>query len=170
MRKSVTITPNETAAYIKKHLAETNTDSNNESENQNYIALVFGNERTGLEKEELNICNIASHIPASNEFPSFNLSHAVQIYCYEIFLALSEEANKSVTGTWVPVTNNEIEKLSSDICNTLSSIGFYKIGSRDEHMRFFTDLLARSGITKSESRYLYNIFTKAVNLSTKAAQ
>jgi tRNA/rRNA methyltransferase/tRNA (cytidine32/uridine32-2'-O)-methyltransferase len=62
-------------------------------------ALVFGNERTGLDDQELSLCNIASHIPASDEFPSLNLSHAVQIYAYELFLALGNaEAGTGMTG------------------------------------------------------------------------
>jgi tRNA/rRNA methyltransferase/tRNA (cytidine32/uridine32-2'-O)-methyltransferase len=51
-------------------------------------ALAFGNERSGLDDEELALCNIASHIPVSGAFPSLNLSHAVQIYGYELFRAL----------------------------------------------------------------------------------
>jgi tRNA/rRNA methyltransferase/tRNA (cytidine32/uridine32-2'-O)-methyltransferase len=51
-------------------------------------ALAFGNERNGLDDRELALCNIASHIPVSGAFPSLNLSHAVQIYGYELFRAL----------------------------------------------------------------------------------
>jgi tRNA/rRNA methyltransferase/tRNA (cytidine32/uridine32-2'-O)-methyltransferase len=45
-------------------------------------ALAFGNERSGLDEAELDLCNIASHIPVSPSIPSLNLSHAVQIYGY----------------------------------------------------------------------------------------
>ena len=43
------------------------------------IAVVFGNERTGLEEEELDECTLGVTIPSSAEFGSLNLSHAVQI-------------------------------------------------------------------------------------------
>ena len=59
-RKQVTMTPVETAAFLKDHPGP--------------AALVFGNERTGLEDDELELCNLASHIPADEAFPSLNLS------------------------------------------------------------------------------------------------
>ncbi len=49
------------------------------------IAVVFGNERTGLEDDELEECTLAVTIPSSDEFGSLNLSHAVQIMCYHFF-------------------------------------------------------------------------------------
>ena len=73
-------------------------------------ALVFGNERTGLDVREIEMCNIASHIPANDNFPSLNLSHAVQIYTYEIFQSLSK-INNNVKGQWVPIKNKDMESL-----------------------------------------------------------
>jgi tRNA/rRNA methyltransferase/tRNA (cytidine32/uridine32-2'-O)-methyltransferase len=73
-RKQVSLAPRELAAWFR--------------EKPGPAALVFGNERTGLEDDELDLCHIASHIPVSGGFPSLNLSHAVQIYAYELFLAL----------------------------------------------------------------------------------
>jgi tRNA/rRNA methyltransferase/tRNA (cytidine32/uridine32-2'-O)-methyltransferase len=70
-RKQVTLSPWEAAAFLR--------------EKPGPAALVFGNERTGLEDEEMELCNLASHIPAAGDFPSLNLSHAVQIYAYELF-------------------------------------------------------------------------------------
>ena len=49
--------------------------------------IVFGNERTGLTDEELNVCSVAINIPSAPDFPSLNLSHAVQIVCYTLFRA-----------------------------------------------------------------------------------
>lgn len=154
-RKSITMPPHETALYIEKRLKT--TDNNN-------IAIVFGNERTGLETDELALCNAASHIPCNDEFPSYNLSHAVQIYCYELFLALSDDAKKSVCGAWNPITSKETELLSAEICDSLSSLGFYKIGGREEQERFFKDILARAAFNQNEARYLCNIFHKAARL------
>ena len=57
-RKQITLTPWETAAFLKARSGP--------------AALVFGSERAGLEAGELELCNIASHIPASEDFPSLN--------------------------------------------------------------------------------------------------
>ncbi|MDR0496591.1 MAG: RNA methyltransferase, partial [Treponema sp.] len=57
-RKQITMTPDETAAFLAGHPGQ--------------AALVFGNERTGLEDDELELCNFASHIPVDESFPSLN--------------------------------------------------------------------------------------------------
>ena len=43
------------------------------------IAVVFGNERTGLTDEQFAECTVGVTIPSDPEFASLNLSHAVQI-------------------------------------------------------------------------------------------
>lgn len=47
------------------------------------VALVFGCERTGLTNMELDRCNAVTRIPSNPEYPSLNLSQAVQLYAYE---------------------------------------------------------------------------------------
>ena len=49
------------------------------------VAVVFGNERTGLTDEELDCCSLAINIPSNDDFPSLNLSHAVQVMTYALF-------------------------------------------------------------------------------------
>ena len=56
---------------------------------KNKVALLFGPEDTGLANEELRLCHAVVTIPTSREFTSLNLSHAVMILCYEIFIASS---------------------------------------------------------------------------------
>jgi len=50
-------------------------------------ALVFGPERTGLHRSDLELCHAQSAIPQRTNHPSYNLSHAVAIYAYELTLA-----------------------------------------------------------------------------------
>jgi tRNA/rRNA methyltransferase/tRNA (cytidine32/uridine32-2'-O)-methyltransferase len=128
-------------------------------------ALVFGNERTGLDDAELNLCTIASHIPVSDAFPSLNLSHAVQIYAYELFLAFGETtSNSGVKGEWVPLERAAADELTAEITNTLAELGFYRHPGREEQTRFLRDLISRAGLTEREGRYLKDIFAKAARL------
>lgn len=48
------------------------------------VAMVFGNERTGMENVELERCHFLSVIPTEPEFSSLNVAQAVQLYCYEL--------------------------------------------------------------------------------------
>jgi tRNA/rRNA methyltransferase/tRNA (cytidine32/uridine32-2'-O)-methyltransferase len=158
-RKQVTMTPPEIAAFLKSHPAQ--------------AALVFGNERTGLEDGELELCNFASHIPADEAFPSLNLSHAVQIYAYELFKTLScpcpeESPADAVKGRWVPLDQGAIEVLVGEIMGNLKTLGFYKRLGQKEQERFFRDIFSRSAMTEREGRYFADIIAKAVRLAQKA--
>jgi len=157
-RKQVTMTPSETAAFLKTHPGP--------------AALVFGNERTGLEDEELRLCNFASHIPADEAFPSLNLSHAVQIYTYELFNALTcpradDAPVDAVKGQWVPLDQAAIEILVSEIMENLRTLGFYKRLGQEEQERFFRDIFSRSAMTERECRYFAGIIAKAARLAVK---
>ena len=52
------------------------------------VALVFGNETSGLTNEELARCQWVATIPANPDYRSLNLAAAVQLACYEVALAL----------------------------------------------------------------------------------
>ena len=162
-RKSITIEP----GGLAKWLAEKYKPSNSGN-----IALVFGNERSGLDDSELNLCNIASHIPVSEDFPSMNLSHAVQIYAYELFLAFgcpenNETEVSAVKGEWIPMERAQVDKLTASITGTLANLGFYKNPGREEQTRFIRDLISRAGLTEREGQYLAKIFIKAARLGNR---
>jgi len=167
-RKSITIEPRGLVELLAERYNATQRDGKCLP-----IGLVFGNERTGLDEDELNLCNIASHVPVSEDFPSLNLSHAVQIYAYELFMASSGMENESppkqplpVKGEWIPLERHQADALTDSITNTLAEIGFYKYPGRGEQTRFLRDLISRAGLTEREGQYLADIFAKAARLGS----
>jgi len=56
------------------------------------VALVFGRETMGLHNEEIAQCNFHVYIPANPEYPVLNVAQAIQLLCYEVWVA-SEENN-----------------------------------------------------------------------------
>jgi tRNA/rRNA methyltransferase/tRNA (cytidine32/uridine32-2'-O)-methyltransferase len=153
-RKSASMTPRDLADWLAKHPSSSGG-----------AAIVFGNERTGLEDADLALCNVASHIPVSEAQPSLNLSHAVQIYAYELFLALGEQL--PVKGEWQPMNQAEISALTGSIADTLQSLGFYKKPNRDDQERFLRDVMSRAGLMEREGEYLKDIFLKAARLGSQ---
>jgi len=145
-RKSVSMTPRDLAAWLSDR-------SKTEEAAEGSIALVFGNERTGLEDAELELCNFASHIPVCEAQPSLNLSHAVQIYAYELYLAMEQQ--RPVKGEWTAMNQEEIRVL-------VDSIAYPK---REEPVRFLHDLIARAGLSLSEGRRFKELLTKAQRLN-----
>lgn len=51
------------------------------------IAVLFGNEKSGLTSAELELCDAVVRAPIAAEQPSLNLAQALQIVAYELFSA-----------------------------------------------------------------------------------
>lgn len=66
-----------------------------ESDAGGSIALVFGREDSGLNNEELQLCNFHVQIPANPDYSSLNLAAAVMVICYEVHKAYLAAADQS---------------------------------------------------------------------------
>lgn len=124
------------------------------------VALVFGNERTGLTDEELGLCSLAAHIPSSEAFPSLNLAQAVQVACYE----LRRQAIGERDGSAVPVSRAQVEESVERIVGHLREIGFFKVTRDRQLSAFLRDSAERAAYTASELRYFESVFRKAAGM------
>ena len=120
------------------------------------VALVFGNERTGLSDEELNHCQVACHIPTSPDFPSLNLSHAVQI----LTSAFYRRAIGEKSGGYTPIPREDVDHLVSVIHDSLDAMNYFKAADRFHTDRYFRDILARAGLSVREARHMEKVFRK----------
>ncbi|MBL0144107.1 MAG: RNA methyltransferase [Betaproteobacteria bacterium] len=101
------------------------------------VALVFGNETSGLSNDELLVCQRHACIPANAEYPSLNLAAAVQIACYELALAacafrIPDRPPRT------PATGADLEALHARLRDLLIASGFLdpaEPGRLDERMR-----------------------------------
>ena len=140
------------------------------------VNLVFGNEEHGLTDAELACCDTAVSIPSSAAFPSYNLSHAVQIIGYLLFSAQPEagEAMKGrKTGQSKPAERRTIESAVASIIGSLENIGFFSFSGeagKDEMARFFRDICARALVSPDEAERLADIFVKAEGLSQQSTK
>jgi tRNA/rRNA methyltransferase len=127
------------------------------------VAVLFGNEETGLTDDELSLCHVAVTIPANPEFPSLNLSHAVQVICYQIHRAL--DAHR--LSPFAPVDAEAVDSLVSVITGSLARVGFFTQVRPDRMAVFWKDILARAGLSVSEARRMGVIWSKIAGLVTK---
>ena len=125
-------------------------------------AVVFGNEETGLTDEELAQCHLAVTIPASPESGSLNLSHAVQVVCYEIFRART----RGRLTPFAPIPAREADALASVITRSLKAIGFFHLVTPDSMRVFFRDIIGRAGLSVNEAKRLGVVFRKIAGLMT----
>jgi tRNA/rRNA methyltransferase len=126
-------------------------------------ALVFGNESSGLSDGELILCHLAVRIPSSPGFPSLNLSHAVQLICYQIFRRLSP---REINRTFRPISDDRLRSLCSEIVKSLGNIGFFTQGDAEELAVFWRDILARAALDRREAQRLARIFAKISGMVT----
>ncbi len=116
----------------------------------NLVAVVFGSENRGLSNEELALCDAVVTIPEETDYPSLNLSHAVTIVCYELYLA--REAQELA-----PLLNlaprDRVEGMYEHLRRTLTEIGFDKAGGRDlleNVMNSLKRLFGRTGLEQHD--------------------
>ena len=129
-------------------------------------ALVFGNEASGLNAEELAKCHMVVRIPSSPRFPSLNLSHAVQIITYQIYRRLSAPGNAE---TFLPISGSALDGLVSLMIASLANIGFFTQGDPGEMSVFLRDILARAALEQREADRLAGIFRKISGLIARSA-
>jgi len=102
-----------------------------DSARSNEVAVVFGTEDNGLSNEELALCSQIVRIPSSPNYSSLNLSQAVLVCCYEIFLATG---HFQPTGEHHPEAPSAMrERMYTMWDDTLKRIGFYD-DEKAEHM------------------------------------
>ncbi|MBY4677872.1 tRNA (cytosine(32)/uridine(32)-2'-O)-methyltransferase TrmJ [Marinobacterium arenosum] len=56
------------------------------------VALVFGRETMGLHNSEIAQCNYHVYIPANPAYPVLNVAQAIQLLCYEIWMAAEQQS------------------------------------------------------------------------------
>ncbi len=127
------------------------------------IALIFGNEKSGLDSDELALCSAAASIDSHFAFPSLNLSHAVQIVCYTLRRALMGAASGAI-GSGPGIPRQETETAAAQITGNLREIGFFTLGDSTYLENFFRDLIERAGFNAQENRYFENLFAKIRDL------
>lgn len=127
------------------------------------VAVIFGNERTGLTDEELECCTLGVKIPTDEDFGSLNLSHAVQIICYELYKHLKVP---TLTG-YTPITLERLSKTVTSLTDDLKKVGFFSVTGRPEMENFWTSVFARAALSEGEAQYIEKIFNKAAGLISR---
>lgn len=130
-------------------------------ESEQQVALVFGNETSGMSNEELILCQRLAHIPANPEYSSLNLAAAVQIMTYELRMA----AETPLIAAGKPqkmATHDEIEGFYAHLQQTLIEIEFLNPAMPGRLMSRLRRLFTRAGFQQEEINILRGIL-KAVN-------
>lgn len=141
----------------------------------NAVALVFGQERTGLTNQELDRCHAVVAIPANPAYPSLNLAGAVQILAYELLQAglradretyrsgeAGHENGLTVAGApsgSPPATPEQLDHLYRHLEQVLIEIQFLDPANPRLLMRRLRRLFNRTALDQNELNILRGILT-----------
>jgi len=151
------------------------------------VALLFGNERNGLDNDELARCHAMVRIPSVADFGSLNLAQAVQVMAYELRLqALAEDESSPAADTACaaddvadaqgehaevepPAGLDELEALFAHLWRTLYAIDFHKGRAPHTVERRLRRLLLRAQPSARELRILHGVLADAERMAALAA-
>ena len=119
------------------------------------IGLVFGREDYGLFNEEIAVCDTMIRIPSSESYPSFNLSHAVALVLYSLYIKKKSKIKKRTIG------KIEKEKLYSFFSDLLKEINYPEYKKENTEI-MFKRIMGRAMPSKWEYHTLMGVFSKSL--------
>jgi tRNA/rRNA methyltransferase len=123
---------------------------------KNRVAILFGNEVNGLENRDIALCNELVSIPSADAFPSLNLSHAVMVVTYELFMA----SRNNVTSSTNELANaKEVEDCYGHLERTLLAIAFLDEKNRERMMFSLRQIFGRARLGIRDVSILRGILT-----------
>ncbi len=125
------------------------------------VAIVFGNETSGLSSEEASLCQVWAYIPANPDYTSLNLAAAVQVFAYELRVGLPDSARQHEP-EFEPASLEQVERLYQHFEKTMVHAGFLDPANPKRLLPRLRRLLARARLEAVEVNILRG-FLKAVD-------
>lgn len=125
----------------------------------NKVAILFGREDIGLHNEEIKECSFLVNIPTFRDYPAINLSKAVMLTCYELFMTTQEQSQQ----THYPklVEQNKMENFYDVVLRMINSAGFrHKNNDPSIFMGSLRRIFGRTGLDEHEMAVLIKLFSQ----------
>jgi tRNA (cytidine32/uridine32-2'-O)-methyltransferase len=135
------------------------------------VALLFGNERAGLDNEELSVCHAMVRIPSADDFPSLNLAQAVQVMAWELRMAtMAPLPLPPAVHDAPPASAGDMERFFEHLFATLEAIDFLKGRSGDTMRQRLRRLFHRALPDSRELKILHGILADAERMARLARE
>ena len=101
------------------------------------VAIIFGRENSGLKNHELDLCHYLLRIPCNSAYSSLNIAAAVQVVCYELFVAAGAQATVAIgdKDKSPKATALQMESFYTHLYQALTDIGFMHPDKSNSIMR-----------------------------------
>ncbi len=121
------------------------------------IILLFGRESTGLTREEIKKAQVLVTIPANPVYPVLNLSHAVAIILYELWMKLSSIQYNVPP----PAPPNKIDEIITLFGELVKKLRLHETKAERIH-HIIRSILYRSRLSEYEARLLMYLLRKTL--------
>jgi tRNA/rRNA methyltransferase len=121
------------------------------------VALVFGNEASGMSNEELKACTITLAIPTSKKYPAMNISHAAAIIFYELY---KKNGTNKINAHIAKASRKELDVMHGLMADIISSADFATEEKKQTQLRVWKKLFEQSGISKREAFAVMGLLRK----------
>lgn len=134
------------------------------------LALLFGNERSGLDNDELSVCHAMIRIPSVEDFSSLNLAQAVQLMAWEVRMAMLGQVPAPMGRREAPASADEMERFFGHLFATLDAIDFHKGRTGKTIEQRLRRLFHRAMPDSRELRILHGVLADAERMARLAKQ
>ena len=134
------------------------------------VALLFGNERSGLDNDELSVCHAMVRIPSVEDFSSLNLAQAVQLMAWELRMATLAGADATPDLPQASATADQMERFFEHLFATLHEIDFHKGRSAVTIEQRLRRLFHRAMPDARELRILHGVLADAERMARLARE
>ncbi len=118
------------------------------------VALVFGNEKTGLSNEDIERCEAILNIPTVAKQPSINLAQAVILTCYELSRRTDFTPLRSVSKPTDAPTDQQKELFLTAVENLCEKVDLRNDLSLTQRLSFLRHTLARHPLSTVQLFFL----------------
>ncbi len=132
---------------------------NSDNKSKDKIAIVFGRENSGLKNHELDLCHYLLRIPCNSAYSSLNLAAAVQVVCYELFIASGQKMESTIGDKDQEslASTLQMELFYEHLQQTLADIGFLHADKSKSIMRRLRRIYNRVALDTKEVDILRGI-------------
>ena len=120
------------------------------------VALVFGNEAHGLNREELAQCHLLLHLDTWGDYSSYNLANAVAIIGHHLASHLHTPSEQSSSSQALPADIALVQRLGSYWLDSLERFAYFRGNRRrDLYEPHFRQMLQRLALSKDDATTLF---------------
>jgi len=133
------------------------------------VGILFGRERTGLEKDDIALADAVVTVPLNPDFTSLNLAQAVLLLGYEWYQAGDSTPPRvlEMHGS-VPATKDQLYAFFAHFERALDECGFLRNEeARPNMIRNMRNMWGRAELTEQEIRTLHGVVKELTTLREK---